>query len=142
MFRAFIDESGFQCDVFAVSAFVGAEREWELFCQDWEPIITAAGVTYHAAECEGGYGEFAGWSREKRDALNIALIDCLAKRQIFGVGMSAIVQDFREVMPTSPETLWRDLYVELLEIVLIQSVNRMVDRPPGQPLAVRCHQQD
>jgi len=142
MFEAYFDESGTGRRIFAVGGFVGPTDEWAIFAQEWEAIIKPLGISaYHAADCEGGYREFKDWPQKKRDNLTIALVDCLEKRKIFGIGIGAIVEDFKEVMPTSPETLWCDLYVELFELVLINAVGRIVERAPGQHLAVFCDRQ-
>jgi hypothetical protein len=140
MFEAYIDESGKDSPVFAVSGFVGPADEWAIFAEEWKAISGPTGITcYHAADCEGGFHEFDGWLSEKRIALNVALVDCLERRKIFGVGLAAIVNDFKAVMPTSSESLWHDLYVELFENVVIQAANRIAQIAPGQQLAVICH---
>lgn len=139
VFEAYLDESGTGKPYFAVGGLVGPADDWVQFAQDWEAIIRPLGIkAYHATDCEDGRGEFRDWPKEKRNDLTVNLIDCISKRKFFGVGLSAIVADFKEVLHPKPEHLFRDLYSLLLRHVIGTAVVQMVQRAPGQHLAVIC----
>jgi hypothetical protein len=86
--KAYIDESGTHATApFAVVGTALAETSvWDCIIPNWQRVLAEFGVTrFHASEVNGCYGEYAGWSDERKDSFVRQLIDIISKhRVIFG----------------------------------------------------------
>jgi len=72
IFTAYIDESDTHGDApdIIMSAFIGSQRQWELFNRRLRAIQKEFGFTvFHATDFKGQKGEFKGWPDEKCQTL-------------------------------------------------------------------------
>ena len=90
--RCYGDESGLhdEAPCFVLAGWIAHEEEWVSFELRWRDALRGHGVPddvpFHMTDCEGGYREYKGWSREKRTALVTDLADVLLATKAFGVG--------------------------------------------------------
>ncbi|MES1227801.1 MAG: hypothetical protein ABUL72_03965, partial [Armatimonadota bacterium] len=67
---AYIDESSDEKKehVFAMGGCVSSTDRWLTVEAEWTEQLALHDLScFHATDCEGGFREFDGWSREKRD---------------------------------------------------------------------------
>lgn len=97
---AFIDESGTHdgSPVLTVAAYVGRPSKWNEFTKLWNRRKFPIRV-YHAADAQNLYGEFSGWTAERRDALVAKLLPTLTEIEldgfIFGTQLFALDEAIR-----------------------------------------------
>jgi hypothetical protein len=92
MFDAFMDESH-DGGAYCVAGFLGQPLGWDRLWARWSKMLDDAGVqVFHAADCEGGYGEFANMSREQREALQRRAIELISGKDIRVMGVVAGVE--------------------------------------------------
>jgi len=101
--RAYCDESedGKQ-RVYALAAYVGRDREWTRLSRAWRNRNLRDSVQcFHAADCEGGYGEFKALEKEERRQLKSDLIGIVNKSRVAGFAVGIYVEDYLSVRESS-----------------------------------------
>ena len=86
--------------VFGMGGFIGRAEEWEALQEDWIARIKPTGIkAYHMIDCECGYGEFSGWPKPQREELTKDLIGLILKRELFMLGFTVMLDDYRSLAP-------------------------------------------
>jgi hypothetical protein len=88
----YLDESGTdpQNPVITVGGYCGTEEQWGAFEAAVEPVFGKYGVAIlHARDLHASDGEFAGWSRLRKEAFVAELCRTLSKSIPLGMSMSA-----------------------------------------------------
>src|SRR6202022_2213283 len=103
MIRAYCDESyDGQSRIYSIGGFVARDREWTRVTKGWKiRCLQDAVQSYHAADCEGGYGDFKSFSKEQIIALNTDLIDVILGCRLVGFATCIILEDYRKVAASS-----------------------------------------
>lgn len=83
--------------VFAVAALLGSQDEWDALESEWLP--RTGGREFHAADCEGGHGEFAQTSHQENLALYRDLTKLIARTRMLGFGVGIDLAGFSEAFP-------------------------------------------
>jgi hypothetical protein len=101
--RAFCDESyDGESRIYTVGGFVARDKEWAGLAKRFKlRCLTDSIPCYHAADCEGRYGEFKHLSKDQTVQLNTDLIDEMLKTRIVGFATSVILEDYRKVQQSS-----------------------------------------
>lgn len=102
MITVYFDDSGTSRNdsVAAVAGYVGAVAQWERFHTEWNNLLREFGVSQmHRADLESFYGEFVGWTPQKRDTLVNKAQRIIKHRTYVGIGNSVIKADFEQIFP-------------------------------------------
>ncbi len=103
---AYFDESGTDqgSPVVVVAGIVASAKQWSKFDQKWRKLVKAAGVSaFHMTDFESSYGEFKGWSSDRKKEFIISLIEVIrAHARIFFL-QGVKKEDFEAVLPEFPE---------------------------------------
>lgn len=94
------DESWRATSVYVVAGWVGRVGQWKRLEKKWKQALWKEGLDeFHMADCEGGYGKFAGIDRPERERLQRRFIDIINDHEVYG-GMGVIVlADFNALLP-------------------------------------------
>lgn len=86
MVRVFMDESGVHdaAPAVTVSAYVGSDQQWAKFRELWTQRKRPIKV-FHAGDCNGLRGEFAGWDRGAANELSARLLPILSECGVVGI---------------------------------------------------------
>jgi|SRR5579864_2521743 len=100
MLSVFGDEShdASRARVFAVAGLLGDGSEWAEFRKKWNDRIN--GMTFHAADCESGYGDFRKMSEVDRLQLHRDLTKIITDSRLMGYGSAIDLAGCRRVAPT------------------------------------------
>jgi len=99
---AYFDDSGTHKGslVTAIGGCVAREEQWDVLTRVWAKALKNEGVQqFHATDLENGYGEFKGWSEERKRGFFKTLTNIVrgyAKTAIAGL---VIVEEYKEVVP-------------------------------------------
>jgi hypothetical protein len=113
MITGYFDDSGTGANdsVVAVAGYVGSVSQWQKFDQEWGKLLAQYSVSkMHRAELESGYGEFVGWTREKKNSFIAKAQEIIRKRTYLPIGMSVIKEEFEEVFPNSLKKVYGGAY--------------------------------
>jgi hypothetical protein len=102
MITAYFDDSGTSQSnsVAAVAGYIGSVAQWERFGIEWNNLLHASGVSQmHRTDLESFYGEFAGWTPQKRDVLVNKAQEIIKDRTYVGIGHSVVKEDFERILP-------------------------------------------
>lgn len=103
MIRAYCDESyDGKSRIYTIAGFVARDKEWATVAKRWKIRCLQDGIQcYHAADCEGGFGDFKPLSKDKILALNTDLIGEMLAARLVGFATSIILEDYRDVAESS-----------------------------------------
>ena len=108
MLIAYMDESGTHdptglqkgAEVACIAGYVSTYKRWVKFQREWRDVLKKFGITsFHMSEYAHGIGGFVGWSKRKRDALAVELIEVIHEHTLFGLGGLISVRDYDTVLP-------------------------------------------
>ena len=103
MFRAYLDES-YSDRVFSIGGYFGSERAWEGFDSEWKDVLDRYSLSvFHASEWESLYGEFQGWSLDKKISCIRELIAVIANHEIIGIHSAISLRDYEQLFPLDSE---------------------------------------
>lgn len=83
--------------IFAVAGIMGTREEWDALEVDW--LTRTGGIIFHSTDCEFGYGDYKGISREDRLKKYADLTKLLANTKLMGCGIAIDVQGYNKYMP-------------------------------------------
>lgn len=105
MITAYFDESGTHGNqnvyppVLSIGCYVSTDQQWKLFKQEWQEVLHDAGIEYfHAAKFESRFGEYAGWTDEKRKRIYGRLQGIIKRRVKKGIAACIVLPDYDEVI--------------------------------------------
>jgi hypothetical protein len=131
MIQAYIDEGGTheQATIIVMAGFVSSYKRWRKFEKQWNAVLNPDGASrvFHATDCLGQYGrkDFAGWPKEKRNALVEALIPIARTQTLVSFACAFSLQDYKEVVPQWIQQKWEHPYfLAMFSIANILYVNR------------------
>lgn len=110
MLAAFLDESGKhgQSTLLTLAGFRASEQTWTRFRKAWKAALAEHGLEcFHAADCESGYGEFKGFGREARDAIQRQLITVINKFNLVAYSLSISRQIHARAVELAPSQKYR-----------------------------------
>jgi hypothetical protein len=107
MLACYFDAStGPGSDALSVAGYVAPVDQWGRFQREWKEWLDEFGVIhFHMTDWESKWGEFRGWTDDKKHRLFQKLVGTLRLRFHLGVSAAVIVSDYHAVRPliTSPE---------------------------------------
>ncbi len=140
MLRAFFDESGKHehARIFTIAGYVAKVSQWARLGSKWKMALSEEGLTeFHMTDCEGGYGEFKGFSRTKRDGLQMKFIDLILEADLIGTGTAIVRRHYENVLPVlrrNPK--YRYLYFLAFENSISDMMHRTKGRYPHERISV------
>jgi uncharacterized phage-like protein YoqJ len=106
--RGYCDES-YDKDsrIYSLAGFIGRDKEWKEISRLWHNRCLKDKIEcYHSADCDGAYGDFAGFSKQQIIDLNTDLVSILVKQGgIVGFGMSILLEDHKRFLESSEKAL-------------------------------------
>jgi len=133
--RAFCDESyDGESRIYTIGGFVARDKEWVGLAKRFKLRCLKDSIQcYHAADCEGRYGDFKHLSKDQTVQLNTELIDEMLKSQIVGFAISVILEDYRKVQQSSEKAkrmLGPSPYFLAMQMFLVEVCGEIhADRP-------------
>src|SRR5437588_8897493 len=85
---------------FAVAGLLGNSKQWDKLNTLWAG--RTLGKTFHAADCESGYGDFRGFAPHERVRLHMDLTGILADSGLIGWGLGIDVASCKRAFPKMP----------------------------------------
>lgn len=140
MLAAYIDESGhIDTPVLTIAAVVAPVKQWETFEDKWKRILRRYRVSmFHMADYESGYGEFAGWTADRRISFIADLAAILKNCMLYSVAGSLSIQDWKEtILPLFPKMKYDAPYMMLLHDLLLR-ITEVDQYPEGETIACIC----
>jgi hypothetical protein len=130
---AYLDESGIHADsrILALGGWVGAAEEWERLSRQWRNVLSRYGVqAFHFASCENARGEFAGWSRGRKEQLVKEVIAAVNRRDLRGFCAAIVMPEYREVVTGSATSLEEKQrpYLVCLQYC-VEMISKLAPRP-------------
>lgn len=116
-----------------IAGYVSHADAWKKFNRDWrgEVLHQFKVNVFHMADCENGYGEFDGWTREKRVEICKVAMPIMANRTRFGIAVSVVVSDLQNVTNHGART-WGHPYLQspyaFCFFAVLQGLTREIDR--------------
>jgi len=103
MYTVFGDESHDpdKKKVFSVSGIIAMQKDWDAFEVKW--IDRTKGKVIHAADLQGGYGDFKNIPHELREKLYRDLISIIANSALIGFGVVMDIEAYKTVYPDAPD---------------------------------------
>lgn len=111
LLRGYIDEShDSNQNIFAFSCLISSGEQWDKMESEWKSVLSAKNEElrkngrreisrYHASDCSACQGEFAGWSRDERDAFVITLFELFRKFPSHTTALDIQLNDLCEFFP-------------------------------------------
>jgi hypothetical protein len=87
--------------IFAVAGIIATQEEWDAIKLKW--ISCTGGKIFHATDCESGYGDYKGISREQRLMEYKELTKIIAQSNMMGIGYAIDVAAYRKYIPDALE---------------------------------------
>lgn len=88
---------------FAYGGLIGSPDQWDEFQIQWGIETTGLEQPFHSVDCDSGYGQFIGWSIDKRFDLMARLTAVVKRIRLFGFASIIPVSDFKSVFPSLGE---------------------------------------
>ncbi len=137
MIQVYIDESGThdQATIIVMAGFLSSSDHWRKFEMDWNAVLNPASElgaspqhrVFHATDCLGtnGYKDFAGWSKEERNALVEKLISVVRNYPLLSFASAFALEDYNAVVPKWIRDKWKHpYYLSMFHSVNLLKVNR------------------
>lgn len=131
MYSAYGDESRDDGGerVYAVSGVFGAKKDWHILRKAWSERLE--GKVFHAADCEGGYGDFSTLKAAERLSLYRDLVTFFVNSRLMSCAGAINVRDYNEVFPKEFEhapylLLFGDIVKEMANLASISIPNKAV----------------
>jgi hypothetical protein len=104
--KIFMDETGIHddADMVAVAAYISRPKYWREWTRDWNKAKKPIKV-FHATDCAGFFGEFEGWTKEKRDPYVANLLKVMPAHELAGVVIGVQLKDLATEMKEYPELI-------------------------------------
>jgi hypothetical protein len=101
--RGYFDESYKTKGVYAIGGYISRDKEWRELSRRWRNRRLKDGIQcFHAADCEGGWGEFQQLPSAQRISLKTDLIEIIdGCEQIGGYSAAIVIGDFEKVRDSS-----------------------------------------
>jgi hypothetical protein len=138
--RAFCDESyDGQSRIYTIGGFVARDKEWASVSKRFKlRCLKNAIECYHAADCEGRYGDFSRLSKDQVIQLNTELIDEMLKVRLVGFATSVILEDYFTVAASSERAkriLGASPYFLAMQMFLVSVCGEIRDNRPNYRVA-------
>jgi hypothetical protein len=103
----FDDSGGEELGVVAVGGFVATRQAWSvLFEPSWRSFLARNGLSYfRMAEFESRFGDYAGWSNERRIRELQEALTLVTRTVRLGVGVAIDVEAYRRYSPSFDEII-------------------------------------
>ena len=108
----YLDESGVHSgsNTVVVAGYISNATEWGNFCREWGEILESEGVQYfHMTDFESCYGQFEGWTEERKRPFLNKLLNVISQQAFVGVGMVATRQLY-EALSKESQYLCENIY--------------------------------
>jgi len=149
MIQAYVDEAGThdQARIIVMAGFLSSYKRWRKFDRQWDAILNPLDEepppperrVFHATDCLGrdGYGDFLGWSKERRDRLVERLIPIARERALFSFSSAFALGDYNAVVPEWIRLKWKHpYYLCMFHIANLLKVSRpRFSFPDGEKIA-------
>lgn len=102
--RMYLDESGFHDGTvaMAVGGYLSADDRWKSFEDEWCEALSRERVEcFHMTDFENRYGEFSGWSNERRVRVFRTLADIINRHAGPGISYGIRESDYKALVPRS-----------------------------------------
>jgi hypothetical protein len=99
--QGYFDDSGTHdgSRVVAIGGFIAREEQWQEFEREWKERVLSQCKVFRMADLENGYGEFAGWPKEKKHSLINTVTEIALRYAKHAVSGLVIAQDYDEIVP-------------------------------------------
>lgn len=136
--RAYFDESGTWDDpgveAVAIGGCVASAAAWARFETDWKGVLGTYDVSrLHMRELSFGRGQFAGWTRERRESFLQELLALLRRDASAFVGAAIAARDFEALAPEHQIRL-RDPYFACFQACVRDAAAQLAVEPDGTVL--------
>lgn len=124
--------------VFGMAGFIGRAEEWDELQGDWIARVKPTGISaYHMIDCECGRGDFSGWPKPQRDQLTIDLIQLILKRELFMLGFTVMLDDYRSLPPVNDENvlMGKDEWHLMFQAICMRAAEQAVPFPKEESVA-------
>lgn len=118
-------------------------KAWRDFVPKWKRALQPIKV-FHSTDCNGFHGEWAGWSKENRDAKVAQLLPLIPTLDGAGLAIGMVVRDLQGELEKRPhlQRYWDgDNYGACLQWWIHSIVELMTKRGVREPLAI-VHEQN
>lgn len=108
----FLDESGTHSgsNAAVVAGYISNDTEWGEFIKEWGQILKSEGVEYfHMTDFESRYGQFDGWTEERKRTFLNKLLNVINQHAFVGVGTIITKQSFDSLSEPS-QCLCENMY--------------------------------
>ena len=96
----FDDSSDAQRSKFYVcGGIIGNSDQWDMFEAAWSIATARLTAPFRSADCEGGYGQFADWTKQERADLVKRLVEIIKQIGLHGCSAIVPIPEFAEVFP-------------------------------------------
>jgi hypothetical protein len=117
--------------VFVVAGLLGDAGQWASLKESWTE--RTGGTTFHAADCESGYGDYRNAAADDRGRLHLDLTRILANSGTIGWGLGIDLAGCRRAFPDMlPAQIYCSGFLRTLDFLL----NKAHSRTPPQPVEI------
>jgi hypothetical protein len=134
--KNYVDES-YDGKTFVISCSLGYGFKWRHFEDSWRSVLDSTNARlasqgrktlsrYHASDCDGTYGEFAGWDVEEQKTLTAELIAVLQRTVVQSFAYTLLLDDVRDVTenragrPLTHKETYQAAYFLAMEHLLLE----------------------
>lgn len=83
----------------ATGGFFGRAVQWDAFIIAWSQETHGLKKPFHTTDCEGGYEQFEGWPKEKRNELMAGLVSIIKGSKLAGFASIVPIQAYKAAFP-------------------------------------------
>jgi len=147
MLVTYLDESGHSGDsrIVSMGGIVGTHLVMEQLGERWKQMLLRHSVdVFHMSELEGSLGEFAGWDKDRREALLADVMNCFNDLFFCFIGMSTIVDQYRSLPGVAQDMLadpWFICFQTCVHFVSTMLMWQKSDPSPNEKIAFFHDQQ-
>lgn len=110
---AYFDESGTHAGsrITVFGGFVASDEEWSKFNEQWTELLNDYRLSYfRMSECENLLGGFKRFTKTKQQELLRRVLSIVTSRQLTGVGVGIVVNEYNEFLAQMKLSHYLDAY--------------------------------